>query len=181
MAEVTVYYGAADTVVVEVVVVVLVDVDVLLLVVLEEDVDGVGAIVGWNIFTGSQTDMGSLVKIVSTWVVCPVLAAVFAAVFYLTARRIISRWPVHLLELDAMTRAGLIAAGAFGAYSLGANNIANVMGVFVPDNPFSDIEVLGVWTFTATQQLFFLGAAAIGAGVLAYSQRVMSTKPASAS
>ena len=30
----------------------------------------------------------------------------------------------------------LLLAGAFGAYSLGANNIANVMGVFVPISPF---------------------------------------------
>ena len=35
----------------------------------------------------------------------------------------------------------LIVAGALGAYSLGANNIANVMGVFVPVTPFTDFQV----------------------------------------
>ena len=135
----------------------------------------VGAILGWNIFTGSQTDISSLVKIVSTWVICPLLAAVFAAVFYLLARRIITRWSVHLLELDAMTRTGLIVAGAFGAYSLGANNIANVMGAFVPAFPARSIEVAGLFAVDSTQLLFFVGGLAIAVGVFSYSRRVMMT------
>ncbi len=135
----------------------------------------VGAILGWNIFTGSQTDLNSLVKIVSTWVVCPLLAAGFAAAFYLLARRVITRWPVHLLELDAMTRTGLIAAGAFGAYSLGANNIANVMGAFVPAFPARSIDVAGLVTVDSTQLLFFVGGLAIAVGVVSYSHRVMMT------
>ncbi|MFH1689994.1 MAG: inorganic phosphate transporter [Candidatus Eisenbacteria bacterium] len=135
----------------------------------------VGAILGWNIFTGSQTDINSLVKIVSTWVICPLLAAGFAAVFYLLARRIITRWSVHLLELDAMTRTGLIAAGAFGAYSLGANNIANVMGAFVPAFPARSIDIAGLPTVDSTQLLFFVGGLAIAVGVLSYSRRVMMT------
>jgi PiT family inorganic phosphate transporter len=116
-----------------------------------------------------------LVKIVSTWVVCPVLAAVFAAAFYLLARKIVERWPIHLLEQDAATRACLIAAGAFGAYSLGANNIANVMGVFVPAFPAGSIEVFGVFGFTSAQLLFLVGGLAIAVGVFSYSYRVMMT------
>jgi PiT family inorganic phosphate transporter len=135
----------------------------------------VGAIVGWNVFTGSQTDVESLVKIVSTWVICPLLSAVLAAGFYLIARRVISSWPVHLLELDAMTRTGLIAAGAFGAYSLGANNIANVMGAFVPAFPARSINVVGVVTVESSQVLFLLGGLAIAVGAFSYSQRVMMT------
>jgi len=69
---------------------------------------------------------------------------------------------------------GLILAGAFGSYSLGANNIANVMGVFVPSSPFKDLSFNGI-TFTSTQQLFFIGALAIGVGIFTYSRRVMST------
>jgi len=135
----------------------------------------VGAILGWNVFTGSQTDVGSLVRIVSTWVFCPLLAAAFAGVFYVLARRIIDRWPVHLLELDALTRAGLIAAGAFGAYALGANNIANVMGAFVPALPAHSISVAGWFTVDSTRLLFFVGGLAIAVGVFSYSHRVMMT------
>jgi len=80
-----------------------------------------------------------------------------------------------MLRLDAMTRLGLLAVGAFGSYSLGANNIANVMGVFVPDNPFTDLDFFGLFTLTGVQQLFMLGAVAIAVGVFTYSERVMAT------
>lgn len=91
------------------------------------------------------------------------------------ARRLIARWPVHLLELDSLTRGALIIAGAFGAYSLGANNIANVMGVFVPAFPARSIEVFGIFSITGTQLLFLLGGLAISVGVYSFSHRVMMT------
>ena len=40
----------------------------------------VGGIIGWNLFGGFITDVESLSKIVATWVACPILGAVFAAV-----------------------------------------------------------------------------------------------------
>jgi len=68
----------------------------------------------------------------------------------------------------------LLLAGAFGAYSLGANNIANVMGVFVPISPFKDISILS-FQFSSAQQLFFVGGLAISVGVITYSKKVMET------
>ena len=135
----------------------------------------VGAIIGWNLFSGSLTDYNSLTKIVVTWVACPVLSAIIAitlyklVVFYLTHARI------HMFKLDSMMRYGLLLAGIFGSYSLGANNIANVMGVFVPVSPFSDISIFGKFNLTSAQQLFFLGGVAISVGVFTYSKRVMMT------
>ncbi len=133
----------------------------------------VGAIVGWNLFSGFPTDLESLVKIVVTWVACPLLAAFFGALLYHVVSKLLKHIRVHLLRLDAYTRAGLILAGAMGAYSLGANNIANVMGVFLQANPFSTFSVAEGVQFTATQKLFLLGAIAVAAGVFTYSHRVM--------
>ena len=135
----------------------------------------VGAIIGWNLFTASPTDLNSLTKIVAAWVVCPLLSAVFAIILFKTFKLFLDRAKIHLLELDAYTRLGLILAGAFGAYSFGANNIANVMGVFVSASPFGDIHLFGFFHLTGTQQLFFLGALAIAAGIYTYSYRVMTT------
>jgi len=135
----------------------------------------VGAIIGWNFYASAATDTASLGKIVATWVVCPSLSAAIAALLFVLVRWWRGVVKIHLLRLDAYTRIGLLLVGAFGSYSLGANNIANVMGVFVPDNPFTDLEIAGLLTFTATQQLFLLGAVAIGVGVFTYSRRVMST------
>ncbi|MEZ4386846.1 MAG: anion permease [Candidatus Krumholzibacteriia bacterium] len=134
----------------------------------------VGAIIGWNLYAGVVTSTGALSEIVLSWVLCPVLAAGFAMLVYVVLRRVLESSHVHLLQQDALVRWGLLVVGAFGSYSLGANNIANVMGVFVPENPFADRQVLGV-TVTGIQQLFLLGGVAIGVGVLTYSEKVMRT------
>ncbi len=135
----------------------------------------VGAIIGWNLFTGSPTDYNSLTKIVTTWVVCPILSAVIAIAIYKVVVFFISKFKLGIFSQDILTRYGLLLVGAFGSYSLGANNIANVMGVFVPISPFSDISFYGWFTLSSAQQLFFIGAVAIAVGVFTYSKRVMAT------
>jgi PiT family inorganic phosphate transporter len=135
----------------------------------------VGGIIGWNFFTGSPTDINTLVTIVSTWVLCPLLAAAFAFGMYKVTMAVLSRSRAHLLKQDSYNRIGLFVVGAFGAYSLGANNIANVMGVFVPANPFTDLSFNSLFTLSGTQSLFLLGAIAICIGVFTYSYKVMMT------
>jgi inorganic phosphate transporter, PiT family len=135
----------------------------------------VGAIIGWNLFASFATDINTLTKIVSTWVICPVLSGLFAAIFYFIFKFIIDRSKIHMLRLDSYTRWGLIFVGAFGSYSLGANNIANVMGVFIRVSPFRDLEFFGLFTLTSIQQLFIIGGLAIAAGVYTYSKKVMGT------
>jgi len=135
----------------------------------------VGAIIGWNLFSGHATDLSALTKILGTWVGAPLLGAVFGALLYLLTKWVLSLTKLHLLRLDAYTRWGLILAGAFGAYALGANNIANVMGVFVPSSPFTSFSVGNVLTMSSVEQLFLLGAIAIAVGVFTYSRKVMMT------
>lgn len=135
----------------------------------------VGAIVGWNWFSGAATDTGQLSRIVGTWVLCPLLAAAAAAGLYSLGAALLRCRHPHLLRLDAGLRTGLILAGVFGSYSLGANNIGNVMGVFVPAAPFADLTLPGGTLFSGTQQLFLLGGLAIAAGVTTGSQPVMRT------
>jgi PiT family inorganic phosphate transporter len=135
----------------------------------------VGAIVGWNWFSGSATDLSQLSRIVATWVLCPLLAALVAAGLYLFGALLLRRSRLHLLRLDAGLRLGLILAGVFGSYSLGANNIGNVMGVFVPAAPFTAVTLPGGLVFSGTQQLFLLGGLAIAVGVYTRSRQVMLT------
>ncbi len=134
----------------------------------------VGGIIGWNLFGGFVTDIESLSKIVGTWVVCPILGALFAAPLYKGTVAFLTWAKIHMVRLDELTRIALILAGAFGAYSLGANNIGNVMGVFVSSSPFDDLEVGSLFTLTSTQQLFLIGSLAIAVGVF-YSKPVMMT------
>ncbi len=134
----------------------------------------VGAIIGWNIFSGYSTELGVLSKIVGTWVFSPILSALFAMLFFKLAQYIVNNYSLHLFKIDMYTRLGLILVGAFGAYSLGANNIANVMGVFTQTSTLEGIKI-GFITLSNTQVLFLLGGISISVGVFTYSKRVMTT------
>jgi len=134
----------------------------------------VGAILGWNLYTGNPTDIHILIKIVSTWVSGPVLGGVFAITLFYLIRKLNRKTKIHLLYRDAIIRISLLLVGAFGAYSLGANNIANVMGVFTTALKLPPID-MGFFVFNGTQQLFFLGGIAIAVGIITYSKHVMET------
>ena len=134
----------------------------------------VGAIIGWNFFSNQATDTSTLAKILSTWIICPLLAAVIAIVILKISKSFGMKMKLSLIRLDAYKRIALIFAGALGAYSLGANNIANVIGVFIPVQPLAELKI-GSLSFSSTQQLFLLGGLAIALGVCTYSKKVMLT------
>jgi inorganic phosphate transporter, PiT family len=134
----------------------------------------VGAIIGWNFFTGSRTDSKTLEVIVSAWIAGPILGAFFAVPLYILVKLFKKSTRIHLIRFESYVKKGLIVVGAFGAYSLGANNIANVMGVFVPAFHLRDLN-LGIIILDSSQQLFLLGGLAIASGILTYSWKVMNT------
>lgn len=135
----------------------------------------IGGIIGWNIFTGSPTDYDSLSKILFSWIASPVIAAFFGFLIFKIIKKTVLRWKIHLLELDNYTRIGLIIVGALASYSLGANNIANVMGMFVSAPLFSDLTFGNLIKISGIQQLFFLGGLAIAVGIFTYGNNVMNT------
>ena len=133
----------------------------------------VGAILGWNLFNGKATDLKTLTQLLSSWLLSPLLAGLIAAGLFLVARRFLQRRRVHLLEVDAWTRTALLVVGAFGAFSLGLNDIANVMGVFVRVSPFPAEVALGPLRASSVEMLFLAGGLAIATGIATYSHRVM--------
>lgn len=134
----------------------------------------VGAIIGWNLYTDNPTDTSTLTKIVSTWISGPILGGIFAVLLFMLIQLISKKSKVHILYRDILIKYMLVFVGAFGAYSLGANNIANVMGVFTGAIELPVIN-LGFVSFTSTQQLFFIGSVAIAIGITTYSKHVMET------
>ncbi len=134
----------------------------------------VGAIIGWNFFTGNPTDTSTLEKIVLAWIAGPIIGAVFAILLFIIVRKFKKSSGIHLIRFESYIKTSLIVAGAFGAYSLGANNIANVMGVFVPAFHLHELD-LYLFTLNSSQQLFLLGGLAIVLGIFTYSRKVMDT------
>jgi inorganic phosphate transporter, PiT family len=134
----------------------------------------VGAIIGWNFFTGNRTDSSTLTTIVTSWLAGPLIGAVFAIGLYIIIKKIKNRLKIHLIRFESYIKTGLIVVGAFGSYSLGANNIANVMGVFLPSFNLEDLRI-GFIVLSSNQQLFLLGGIAIATGIITYSWKVMDT------
>jgi inorganic phosphate transporter, PiT family len=135
----------------------------------------VGSILGWNIFSGMTTDYSVLYRIAGAWLFTPVLAAIFSVMFYFLFKYILENVKIHMFHLDWIIKLCLLLAGAFGSYSLGMNNIANVVGVFTASAPFIDIRIGDLFVFTSTQQLLFLGGISIALGVITFSKKVMMT------
>ena len=61
----------------------------------------IGAIIGWNFYSGNPTDMNVLGKIVGTWIAGPILGAVFAIILYLLFQRMLEKSKIHLIKQDA--------------------------------------------------------------------------------
>lgn len=134
----------------------------------------VGAIIGWNLFSSNPTSINTLSKIVLTWILCPILSALFSIIFYKLFKNRTKKLKLNLFLRHYYIRIALIVVGAFGAYSLGANNIANVMGVFTNSIEFPTLD-LYFFSINNTQILFLFGAIAISIGIFTYSKNVMST------
>ena len=51
----------------------------------------VGAIIGWNLYTGSSTNIQVLITILSTWVLCPIIAGLIAMLFFVITKNFIQK------------------------------------------------------------------------------------------
>ncbi len=122
----------------------------------------VGAIIGVG-FVNRNIDMTGLGKVVTCWVGTPVGGAIMAVVVYRALAAVNNRMRPNLLESDALLRLGLVAAGSYGAFALGANNVANVTAVYVGAGHLSMTEAT------------VIGGLSIGLGILTFSKRVMVT------
>lgn len=128
----------------------------------------VGSIIGMSLALGQTPAWDKLPKIVICWIGAPTGAVIASFILY---RVVGSLWDylnerVSLEIMDSILVIGTVVVGSYGAYALGANNIANVVGVFASFAPFKSWDVR--WLAT-------LGALSICLGVVTYGKRVMYT------
>ncbi len=122
----------------------------------------VGAILGAGLLHG-KIEMGGLSVIVACWIGTPIGAMVIFVLLHTLLRRLNQRWRPSLFTLDPLVRAGLVAAGCYAAYALGANNVANVATVFVARDDLS------------LSMAALAGGVAISFGTLTFSRPVIQT------
>ncbi len=121
----------------------------------------VGAILGIGLATGN-TNFTPLLKVAVCWILTPIGSMAIAILVFLAAKAILRRLPMSILTRDKVLRFGLILFGSYGAYALGANNVANTTGMFA-----------GLLDGVDNHMLTAIGGVAIAAGVITYSHRVM--------
>ena len=135
----------------------------------------IGAILGWNVYNHQPTDKQTLVNICSCWVMCPIISGLIAVTLYFIVKKLLHHSKLHILWQDLIVRSGMILTTALGGFALGANNMADVVGVFVQSCAFNNIVLFGFIPLTGIQVLFLIGAIAVSIGVFTYSKKVIST------
>lgn len=128
----------------------------------------VGAILGVGL-AHKNVNFDGLEKVVLCWVGTPLGAGLLGMILYPLLARTVRAMNLHFLTYDRLMRNLLILAGIYGAYALGANNVANVTGVFYKAGVF------GPPGFTAKLLALLMGGLSIGFGALTYSKGVMMT------
>ena len=113
-----------------------------------------GQKVSWGLFFG---------KVVPAWVLTPLGGAVLGFLLYLILGNLVERWAKGAKLFDATVRLGIIVAGVYAAYSLGANNVANTTGVFYAAGMLS------------ARLASLVGSLGIAIGVLFFSEKTMYT------
>ena len=137
----------------------------------------VGALIGYRLFAQGSIDESTwtlLTKIVFTWAASPLLAASLAVLMYKLLAWAFRRLPMPLFIMDRWLRFGLITAGCYGAWALGGNNMANVVGVYSGLDFLAGVSI-GPLELSQARILALFGGAAISLGVITYSRRVILT------
>jgi len=102
-------------------------------------------------------------KMLLCWALTPVGAALIAYTLSAVASHTVRRMAMSFVFYDQAVRSGLVVAGCYAAYALGANNVANVTGPCFGANEMS------------LTQAKLVGGCAIALGALTFSRPVMST------
>lgn len=122
----------------------------------------IGAVIGFALKMG-RADFSATTKFFGAWFLTPIGGILFAYIIHLIFVTRFEEKMTNFKFYENFIVIGYVVAGIFGSYALGANNVANVMGVFA-----------GLHLVTSTQAAF-LGGVSIVLGVLTFSKAVMST------
>lgn len=137
-----------------------------------------GAIIGWGLFYADYgnaelraQNLGQLGKFASTWLICPLGAAIISFVIVILFNKLLANRLSKLTHYDLLVKIGYLVAGGFASFSIGMNSSANVTALYyAPEVDGVAVNLLSDARLTAT-----IGGLAIALGVLTYSKKVMMT------
>lgn len=137
-----------------------------------------GAIIGWGLFHANYSDptvlsgnLKQIGKFASTWLLCPLGAAIISFIIVKFAQKFVVPKLTSLAHYDRIIKVGYLIAGGYASFGIGMNSSANVTSLYygevvngIPTNLLTDARL------TCT-----IGGIAIAIGVLTYSKKVMMT------
>ena len=122
----------------------------------------IGALLGAGAVTGS-INIFKLYWIVSCWILSPICSMIFSISLFWMLGFFVNRYIKNLYWHNAFLTTGVLVGGCYGAYSLGANNVASVTGVYAGAGMISPFNAA------------LIGGLSMAVGVLTYSYKVMET------
>jgi len=122
----------------------------------------VGSLVGVGLFFKNPIDYKRLMNSVISWIITPIGTVIFSIMLFFLLRIIFSNIK-NVVVYNLIIKILSISIGCYGAYTLGANNLANVVGTYVGAGMLTSIQAK------------LLGGITIAIGVLTYSRNVMET------
>ena len=136
----------------------------------------VGAVIGWGLFHADYSNpvirnanVYQLLKFASTWLLCPLGAAIISFVLVFFVSRFLEKRLTTLGSYDTLIKIGYLVAGAFASFSIGLNSSASVTAFYY------DHTGLGANLMSSAQWTAVIGGVSIAIGVLTFSKRVMMT------
>ena len=123
----------------------------------------IGAILGIGLYL-NKPQWGGLGKVVICWVATPIGACGIAMILYFLLGFALNRSRISMLTRDNLIWGALVVVGIYGSYALGANNVANVTGVYYVTGQFDSPRTLAL-----------IGGIFMALGVVTYSREVMMT------
>lgn len=111
----------------------------------------------------NQLNITPLTKILISWFASPIGSMALSYLLYKIYNYKIKRRIKNIFILEKMVKIGILLVGIYGSYSLGANNVANVVGIFANNK----LLTLRNW--------LILGGVSISLGIITYSKKVMTT------
>lgn len=122
----------------------------------------VGSIIGIG-FMNHSLNFTGLGKILVCWIGTPLSGCIMCVILYPLLGKLLNKVNPNMFQKDMLLRIGLILAGCYGAYALGANAVAAVTAVFVGAN------------FLTPFLAALIGSASIALGIITFGKRVMFT------
>ncbi len=123
----------------------------------------VGGVMGIGLALDANIDYAKVIRIVESWVICPILVMVLAFVLYYLLTRLLHRIVSRNILVQNAIGWLAILSGCYVAYSMGANNAGNAVG------PIANLGIIHPTVLLA------IGGVAIAVGAITYGKRVADT------